>query len=244
MPHLFHLESSLKIPAANYKELLMILTDEQIEQAIANGDIEIDPFSTDRLQPASYDLSVGAQAVTTSSQRVIDLAAEKYFVLKPGDFGIVISHEVIRLSPHYTARFGLTSSLARKGLIATSGPQVDPGYHGRLILGITNLTPHDQWIAHLDKFLTLEFHRLEKPPRQAYIGKYQDRMNLTEEEISIIAGRYGTPLVQSIKAMEGLENSVRNLSMSSKVSTWIVGAGFAALAAGFATLAIVIATKA
>lgn len=207
----------------------MILADHQITEFYKKGELLIDPFDEGQIQPASYDFRVGAEAVTTSSEGVIDLTQKKYFVLKPGDFGIVISHEIVKLGPQYVARFGLRSSLARKGLIATTGPQIDPGFHGRLIIGITNLTPQDISITHLDKFLTVEFHKLEQAALKPYDGKYQNRMKLTAEEISIIADKDGIPLVKVMESMETLKHEVHGLATISKFILWAIGIGVAVL---------------
>lgn len=207
----------------------MILSDHQIIEYYKKGEILIDPFDEGQIQPASYDLRVGAQAVTTSSEGVINLATKKYVVLKPGDFGIVISHEIIKLGPQYVGRFGLRSSFARKGLIATTGPQIDPGFHGRLIIGITNLTPQDISITHLDKFLTVELHRLDQAALKPYDGKYQRRMELTSEEISIIADKDGVPLVKVMESMDLLKKEVHGLNKTQELLLWGIGIGFAVL---------------
>jgi len=72
-----------------------------------------------------------------------------YLSLEPGDFAVVTVREEIALGPLHAGRFGLRSKYARKGLIATTGPQIDPGFHGRLILGFTNLTPKAITVPHL-----------------------------------------------------------------------------------------------
>src|SRR5437667_8365357 len=153
----------------------MILTDRQIVEAYKNGDILIEPFSEDQVQAATYDLRVGPQGATTSSKKVVDIRHTGYLLLQPGDFGVLTVLEIIRLGPQYAARFGLRSKFARKGLIATTGPQIDPGYHGRLIIGITNLTPKPASLAYADDFLSVEFHRLSEPSTKPYSGPYQDK---------------------------------------------------------------------
>jgi len=119
----------------------MILAAQQIVEAYRRGDIMINPFEPDQVQGATYDFRVGEQGATTSSKKLVNIREAGYFLLQPGDFGIVTVLEEIRLGPQYAARFGLRSKYARKGLIATTGPQIDPGYQGRLIVGVTNLTP-------------------------------------------------------------------------------------------------------
>ena len=104
----------------------MILTDRQIREAQARGDIVIDPFEESQVQPATYDLRIGNQGATTSSKRKIDIQKDGYLLLAPGDFGVVMVYEEIRLGAQHTARFGLRSKYARKGLIATTGPQLIP----------------------------------------------------------------------------------------------------------------------
>jgi len=83
----------------------------------------------------------------------------------------------------YVGRFGLRSKYARKGLIATTGPQIDPGYHGRLIIGMTNLSPKPVTLSFGDHLLSVEFHRLDEATTKTYCGPYQDRLTLGPEEI-------------------------------------------------------------
>jgi len=218
----------------------MILADHQIIEAYKNSDLSIEPFIEKQVQPASYDLLVGEEAVITSSSGVIDVKKSGFIKLKPGDFAILISNEIVRLGPNYAARFGLRSSYARKGLIATTGPQIDPGFHGRLIVGITNLTPHEVSIAHLDKFLTIEFHKLEKAALHPYDGKYQKRMNLTSEEFEIVAQKAGVPLVKVMESVDSLKNEVHALSSSSKTVAWVIGIGFTVMAVVMAAMAVIV----
>lgn len=94
----------------------MILNDRQIVEAYKRGDIVIEPFSEEQVQAATYDLRVGEQAATTSSKKVVNVRDAGYVLLNPGDFAVVTVLEIIRLGPQYTARFGLRSKFARKGL--------------------------------------------------------------------------------------------------------------------------------
>ena len=108
----------------------MILTDRQIREACEADEITIDPFDDGQVQATTYDLRVGGQGATTSTKKLIDIKKEGYLSIAPGDFGVVMVFEKIALGPQYVARFGLRSKYARKGLIATTGPQIDPGYRG------------------------------------------------------------------------------------------------------------------
>ncbi len=209
----------------------MILTAQQIEEAYQKGDIVIVPFEKDQIQSATYDLRVGAQGATTSTKKLTNIEETGYLLLQPGDFGIVTVLEELRLGPQYAGRFGLRSKYARKGLIATTGPQVDPGYHGRLIVGITNLTPKPIALPYKDDFVSLELHRLERATVKPYSGPYQGRMILGPEDIEAVTETEGMAFSEVITTLRSLSQNVGALAAEVKTLQWavpvIVGIGIA-----------------
>src|SRR5512133_3927401 len=138
----------------------MILTDEQIRASLSTGELVIEPFEERQIQPATYDLRVGRFGATTSSKRKVNIEENGFLIVEPGDFAVVEILEAVKLDPSHTARFGLRSKYARKGLIATTGTQIDPGFEGRLIIGLTNLTPKPISLPFKDDFVSVEFHKL------------------------------------------------------------------------------------
>jgi dCTP deaminase len=207
----------------------MILTNRQIEEAYRKGDILITPFEARQVQAATYDFRVGAQGATTSSKKLVDIKSNGFILLQPGDFGVVTVLEELRLGPQYVGRFGLRSKYARKGLIATTGPQIDPGYHGKLILGITNLTPRPISLPYKDDFVTVEFHRLEEPSTKPYDGAYQDKMELGAEEIEAITENEGMALSEVITTLRAVSTNVGKLSDRVQMLMWAIGIGVAAI---------------
>ncbi len=190
----------------------MILTDRQIREACNAKDIIIDPFDEGQVQPATYDLRVGNQGATTSTKKLVDIKKEGYISLAPGDFGVVTVFEKIALGPQYVARFGLRSKYARKGLIATTGPQIDPGFRGRLIIGVTNLTPKNISLPYKDDFVTIEFHKLEEPVSEPYSGPYQGKEELGPEEIEFITESEGMALSEVLTTLRSLSQNVGTLA--------------------------------
>jgi len=207
----------------------MILTNKQIEEAYRKGDILINPFDVNQVQAASYDFRVGAQGATTSSKKLVDIKSNGFILLQPGDFGVVTVMEELRLGPQYVGRFGLRSKYARKGLIATTGPQIDPGYHGKLILGITNLTPRPVSLPYKDDFISVEFHRLEEPSTKPYNGPYQGKMELGAEEIEAITENEGMALSEVITTLRAVSINVGSLSDRVKLLMWANGIGIAVI---------------
>lgn len=225
----------------------MLMTDRQIAEARTKGDVKIDPFEDKQLQPASYDLRVGEQGITTTSKKKINIKADGFLVIHPGDFAVVLVHEEIRLGPQYAARFGLRSKYARRGLVATTGLQVDPGYYGNLIVGITNLTPRPITLPYKDDLLSIEFHRLEEPASKPYNGPYQGRKELGPEEIEFIIESEGMALsevlttLRSLSANVGvLTNDVTALTNEMKYYKWVVPA---LLAIGMTIIGGIVAIK-
>jgi hypothetical protein len=108
---------------------------------------------------------------------------------------------------------------------------VDPGFHGRLIVGITNLTPKPVSLAYKDDFITVEFHRLEEASTKPYTGPYQDKLELGPEEIEFVVEREGMALSEVLTTLRSLSLNVGALTSEMKTLRWtipiIVGAGIA-----------------
>ncbi len=200
----------------------MILSDRQIKEAITNGDILIDPFEESQVQSATYDLRVGLQAATTSTKRLIDIRKDGYLLLKPGDFAIITVLEKLHLGTSYTGRFGLRSKYARKGLIATTGPQIDPGYKGRIIIGLTNLTPKPVSLPYKDDLISVEFHKLDEPCENPYSGPYQEKYELGPGDIEMIVETESMSFSEVLTTLSSLSKNVGELASDVRMLKWIM----------------------
>jgi len=164
----------------------MTLVDEEIKKAVKDGEMELSDFSEKCLQPASYDMRVGEEGFTLSAGRVISIQNEGVLEIQPGDFALVMTHEKLRLPTNMLGRFGLRSEYARTGLLATAGPQVDPGFEGKLVIGIVNFSSQSIKLPYLKRFCTLELQWLRCSASAPYAGPYQGQEHLTDEIISRI----------------------------------------------------------
>ena len=205
----------------------MILTDSMIEAAVSDGSIKIDPFETRQIQPTSYDLRVGPLAAASSSQGKVDVKEKGFLQLEPGDFAILVCEEIITLDNQHTGRFGLRSKWARKGLVATTGPQIDPGFTGRLNVGLTNLTSRSVALPHLDDFLTLELHHLSEPAKHPYSGACQGQSALSTEDLEAVLEREVMSLSEMNTTLRSLSANVGSLEKTVGSMRWILGVGIA-----------------
>jgi dCTP deaminase len=221
----------------------MILTDRQIKEAVAAGDIAISPFDERQVQAASLDLRVGEEGATTKTKKRINIREHGFLLLEPGDFGVISIFEELRLGPQHVGRIGLRSKYARKGLIATTGPQIDPGYHGRLTLGVTNLTPQSVSIPYKDDILTLELHKLEEPAQQPYSGPYQDKLGLGPEDLEVIAEGDGMAFSEVLTTLRTLSSNVGHLTSKMGTIQWVMGIGIGFIALMITIFGIIITIK-
>ena len=134
----------------------MTLSDRTIKEEIKKGNIIIDPFSPNDVQPASVDLHLTNKILVfnNSSAPYIDLMKDipnltsevtipndQPFILHPGEFVLGSTLEKISLSNKIVARIEGESSLGRLGLLihSTAG-FVDPGWNGNLTLELANVS--------------------------------------------------------------------------------------------------------
>jgi hypothetical protein len=141
----------------------------------------------------------------------------------------------------------LRSKYARKGLVATTGPQIDPGFHGRLMIGLTNLTPRSISLPYKDDLITVEFHKLEHPTSKPYSGPYQDRLEFGPEEMEAITGGTGMALSEVLTTLRSVSENVSSLATSVatlggevKTLQWVLPL---IVTIGFVVIGIIVAIK-
>ena len=204
----------------------MILTDTDIKAALDAGDIVIaapgEFYDPGQIQPASIDLRVGDEGATTKHKQRVDIAAKGLVILEPGDFGVICILERVKLGPQYVGRIGLRSKYARKGLIATTGPQIDPGFEGSIKIGLANLTPRAVPLSHRDDILTLEIYRLDKPVGQSYSGPYQGKYGLSVEDLDLIGEGEGMAFSEVLTTLRSLSTNVADLTSQMKTMQWVL----------------------
>jgi dCTP deaminase len=161
----------------------MFLSDVDIQKAIENGEITLDPFTVDRLQPASYDILLGNKFIENdaSSTHCVDPSNKIYakttekivrdgdqFVLHPGVSVLGLSKEFFG-TDHYLIQVGGKSSLARIGLmIHNTAGIINPGHFLNITFEITNQSNIPIILRPGMEIAQITFSRLSSPPSQNY----------------------------------------------------------------------------
>lgn len=133
----------------------MLISDSDIKIALASGEIGLEPFSEDTIQPASIDVHldryfrifdnhryafIDPSAEQPGLTRLIEVASGEPFVLHPGEFVLASTFETVSLGTSIAARLEGKSSLGRLGIITHSTAGfIDPGFHGHVTLELSNV---------------------------------------------------------------------------------------------------------
>lgn len=188
----------------------MILVDHQIKDRIGKAGI-VSPFDENCVQPASYDLRIGALVYAPPNpDQPIDLSSNGgVYRLPPYGNAVLTTFEDLKLPADILGRIGLKSGLARRGIVASTGPQIDPGFEGKLFVSIFNVTAVSHVLKYQDTFLTIEFHTLDQKPDRTYEGPYQGKYSIGAEVLDALVRLEGMTLSQMQTQFTELERHVK-----------------------------------
>ena len=162
----------------------MILSDKDIKNALAAGDISIDPFEEKYLQSASVDLHLDRHFLVydTNQNFVIDpkmpmeemmdevmIEEDKPFVLQPGEFALGMIYEKTGVSSRMVGRLEGKSSIGRMGLLIhiTAG-FLDPGNSLKMTLELHNTANLPILLYYKMPIAQMAFEELSSPCEKPY----------------------------------------------------------------------------
>lgn len=169
----------------------MILSDKDIKKAVKAGEIVIEDFDEERLQPASYDILLGNKFMVNDANQThyidpvkkiyakthdIEVPDGKEFVLHPGVSVLGTSKDFFG-SDTYLIGLNGKSGLARIGLLVhnTAG-LINPGHFLNITLELCNLNNVPIVLRPGMEIAQLTFSTMSAPPSTSYkkIGRYAD----------------------------------------------------------------------
>jgi dCTP deaminase len=178
----------------------MVLSDRTIRRLLEEGQIGIDPFDDELVQPSSVDVRVDRFFRVFRNSRypfidvkepmddlteLVEVDDSEPFILHPGEFVLGSTLERITLPDDLVARLEGKSSLGRLGLLihSTAG-FIDPGWDGHVTLELSNVANLPITVYVGMKIGQLSFVQLSEPAERPYgavgIGsKYQGQAGPT-----------------------------------------------------------------
>lgn len=128
------------------------------------------------IQGASYDLSLGDEYYSGGKIKKLS-DKEPFIIIEPYDYAIVTGKENANFPRDISGRFDLSVKLFCQGVILSNGPQVDPGFRGKLFCLLFNTSNAPVVLKRAQHYATLEFHKLLEPTT-SYKGKYQNKLKI------------------------------------------------------------------
>ncbi len=158
---------------------MSVLSDADLRQYLAKGEIQIDPFQESSLTPNGYDVSIEEIVVPSTRQKASGGVAQ----VPPATRFAVSTRERVRLGRHVAGQIWLRTTWARRGVIASFG-MIDAGFSGTLTFGAFNASSDAIEIPVGDRFAQIVFLTLDSPASETYdrrSGAYQDQTGVTLE---------------------------------------------------------------
>lgn len=150
---------------------MSILSDQDIEKAVNQKNISIEPFNRDNLTPNGYDLTIEEIYLKKTETPVKHDKA----VIPSMTWFAISTKEYVKLGPTITAQLWIRTSYARKGIMAAFG-KVDAGFEGTLTISCFNANDEPLEIPIGDRFCQIIFENLSSTPSALYdkkSGNYQ-----------------------------------------------------------------------
>lgn len=171
----------------------MTLSDGAIKKAIADGELAVEPFIEEHLQPASLDLTIDNNFLIVDSAQMTNISMDepiKYreivadeITIPANSFILATTREVIKLGPNICAFVEGRSSIGRMGLFVQNAGWIDPGFEGQITLELYNANQLPITVKAGRRVGQFVFARTEGTVEKPYGGKYKGQMGTTGSRI-------------------------------------------------------------
>ncbi len=226
-----------------------LLSSEHIKAYVRETGM-IHPFVDDpnrgALKSASYEVRPGGQFIYWDEEGrkiVQEIKKDGTFTLKANSISFVQIDTEFRLPQYIAVRFNLRITHVHRGLLLGTGPLVDPGFHGNLLVPLHNLTSDEYTIRGDEGLIWMEFTKTshkapEAPVRDAPQDKFittEPRKNDQPPEYYFDRASKNMPIRSSIpgvvaEAEKLARNAVSAARRAERTNRIFVGAGILAIA--------------
>ena len=118
-----------------------------------------DGYHESKLRPAAFTLTIGDDYRDSTGKPGKMNDASPSFEMPPNSIVFVSIGESLDLPYYIAARFNLRVDWVYKGILLGTGPQVEPGFRGKLSCPLYNLTNRPHTITRGEEFATIDFER-------------------------------------------------------------------------------------
>lgn len=176
----------------------MVLSDRDIRKAIEHGNLLVEPYEPDNIEPSSMDLRLGSnfqvaevdpfEPVSLSDDESHDFSTEWDSVtVKRGQFVLASTLEHVIVPDNLCGKVLGRSSLGRLGVsIHQTAGYIDPGFDGQITLEIVNDGPAPVTLESGQRVCQIVFERLSSSAEEPYghdDSQYQYQNGPTESNM-------------------------------------------------------------
>jgi len=153
------------------------IVDHQIRQLCRDMGL-VEPFDPDLINPASIDVTLGSEILVENDHgdfTPISIENNEFY-MPPGAFVLAATAEYIRVPNNLEAVFQLKSSRGREGYEHALAGYIDPGFHGRVTLELSNIRRFKELPLRAGMRIgQLRFAKVDAIPMRPYslTGRYQ-----------------------------------------------------------------------
>ena len=153
------------------------IVDHQIRQLCRDMGL-VEPFDPDLINPASIDVTLGPEILVENDHgdfTPISIENNEFY-MPPGAFVLAATAEYIRVPNNLEAVFQLKSSRGREGYEHALAGYIDPGFHGRVTLELSNIRRFKELPLRVGMRIgQLRFAKVDAIPMRPYslTGRYQ-----------------------------------------------------------------------
>jgi len=199
------------------------------------------PFNPANLKSASYEMAIGGEVLywdkEGKKQHFPDLSDGQEIIFLRNSITYVSVLAKFRLPNYIALRFNLQIEHVHRGLLLGTGPLINPGFNGRLMIPIHNLTDNDYRVKKGDPLIGVEFTKISDNvswsntdrPELARQGEYKENQKKKDDKgffdylNDYLPSGVGTVRSSLSSTLSAADNYVK------KIQKWTTGIGFGAI---------------
>lgn len=142
------------------------------------------PFYPWAIKSASYEASLLGPLIWWNEKnepQYKELREGEVFILKANSVAFVSVEPTLKIPDYIALRFNLHITHVHRGLLLGTGPLVDPGFVGKLVIPLHNLTDRDWPINGGEGLIWIEFTKLSRNARWDSSASSEDRIGKYKE---------------------------------------------------------------
>ena len=143
--------------------------------------IEESDFDFERMKPASYEMRFLGELYDWRDvdgrlqKRCRKIAVDDLIELGKNSISYLWTKERLLLPEYIAARFNLRIREVHKGILLGTGPLIDPGFGGQILIPLHNLTDNDYKLRGGDGIIWVEFTKVSKNDYWTSSGEENER---------------------------------------------------------------------